>query len=92
MIPAIALLERRVFGEIQKRFWLENGLRLICAGAATGLVQIALRNVFADNWLTLGLEFAVGGAVYCLVLFVTGFVDNDERELINSVRARMGLI
>ena len=92
MIPAIALLERRVFGQVQKRFWLENGIRLLAAGVAAGVVQTLIRGLVSDNWLTLAVEFAVGGAVYLLVLYISGFVDADERELIKSVRARVGLI
>ena len=92
MIPGVAILERRVFGQIQTRFWLESGIRLLLAGTAAGLAEMLLRNIVPDSWWGLGLEFATGGAVYCLVLLAVGFVAEEERELINSVRARVGLI
>jgi len=92
MIPGVAILERRVFGQIQTRFWLESGARLLLAGTAAGLTQMLLRSIVPDSWWGLGLEFMTGGAVYCLVLFAVGFVADEERELINSVRARVGLI
>ena len=92
MIPGVVLLERRVFGQVQKRFWLESGIRLLAAGVAAGFAEMLIRNFLSDAWWSLGLEFAAGGAIYCLVLFALGFVDDEEREFINSVRARMGLI
>jgi hypothetical protein len=40
MIPGVAILERRVFGQIQTRFWLESGIRLLLAGTAAGLAEM----------------------------------------------------
>jgi O-antigen/teichoic acid export membrane protein len=81
-VPVIVYGERRFLGNVQWRFWLAVGVRIVIAIAVTILVQeLALRFV-GQSHLSLLAAGVVGGLVYLATLFVAGFVTEDDKEVI----------
>ncbi len=88
---SVFYVEKWFFKAVQFRFWLNVGGRLAAAAAISAIVQTIIIKQFAAGWLVFLAAAIVGGSVYCLVLWLFGFISADERTLIKNLLNRKSL-
>jgi O-antigen/teichoic acid export membrane protein len=82
---SIYYVEKWFFKRILAGFWLNLFGRLFLAAAATVTVEIFSINYLPDGWLSLFTSSFLGGVTYLLVLWLLGFVTEDEKILVRNV-------
>jgi O-antigen/teichoic acid export membrane protein len=85
---SVFYVERWFFKQVQVRFWLRLagmiGLAMIFAG---GLEKIIIANL-AVTWLTFFIATLCGGMIYCIVLWLLGFITDEEKILFRQILSR----
>jgi len=84
-VAAIAILERKTFGNIQSKYWSALLLRIGVAVVITALVEKAISSILPVSWLSLAITGTAGLAVYALVLFFLGTVSDEDRRLLHRM-------
>ncbi|HEX9959704.1 MAG TPA: oligosaccharide flippase family protein, partial [Pyrinomonadaceae bacterium] len=82
---SIYYVEKWFFGRILAGFWLNLLGRLLFAAVASVLVEIFSINYLPHGWLSLFLSSFLGGVTYLSVLWLLGFVTEDEKILVRNV-------
>jgi O-antigen/teichoic acid export membrane protein len=87
LIPFLAIVdfERRYLGGVQFDFWIGNLPRFALAGLGAYFIEWILLERLTENWLSLVLITIAGSAVYLIVLYLTGFITEDDRRLIRNL-------
>lgn len=84
-LPFIAYVERRFLGGIFWRFWGHTLLRMPLACALAALIEWICLGGIGPNWLGLVVSGIAGLAIYTAVLYFTGFVTEDERDVFREL-------
>jgi O-antigen/teichoic acid export membrane protein len=82
---SIVYVEKRFFKRLLAGFWLRLSGQLLLAAGLTVLVEMSSVNYLPHGWLSLILSSLLGGIVYLLVLWLLGFVTEDEKILVRNV-------
>ena len=82
---SIIYVEKWFFKRILAGFWLNLLGLLVLAAAATVWVEILSINYLPQGWLSLFLSSFLGGVTYLSVLWLLGFVTEDEKILVRNV-------
>lgn len=85
---SIFYVEKWFFKEVQIRFWLKIvgmiGLAILIAAAT----ESVLLNSLSVGWISIIFSTVSGGLVYCLVLWLVGFVTKEDRNLLEGLLRR----
>jgi len=84
-LAMIVVAERKFLGGILYGFWASTILRLIAATALAGFAEWITIGLLSSSWLALIAVGTLGLVVYAVVLFVTGFVKEEEREMLRGL-------
>ncbi|HEX8733827.1 MAG TPA: oligosaccharide flippase family protein [Pyrinomonadaceae bacterium] len=82
---SIIYVEKWFFKRILAGFWLNILGRLLFAAAAAVLVEMLSLSYLPYGWLSLFTSSFLGGIIYLSVLWLLGFVTEDEKILARSV-------
>jgi O-antigen/teichoic acid export membrane protein len=82
---SIIYVEKWFFKRILAGFWLNLLGLLTFAAAATVFVEILSIDYLPAGWLSLFLSSFLGGITYLSVLWLLGFVTEDEKVLVRNV-------
>lgn len=82
---SVFYMEKWFFKAVQFRFWLNTITRLAAAAAISAIVQTVIIKQFAASWLVFLTAATVGGSIYCLTLWLFGFVSADEKTLLKKL-------
>lgn len=89
LVPAYILyLERRVFGHWLARLWRRLILSLATAGSLVTIVQIILFRGLPSGWLWLFASVGLTSLLNAFILWIIGYLDQDEREWIRQFVSR----
>ena len=88
MFFSIFYVEKWFFGRIQSEFWLKLFSRLTVAAGFSILVEKLFIGNFALNWITFVIANLSGAIIYCLTLWLLGFVNEDEKLLLRRILSR----
>jgi O-antigen/teichoic acid export membrane protein len=78
-------LERWFFGKVQLRFWITVAGFLALAAIPAAIVETVLIQNLPAGWAAFTTAVAAGGLVYCAVLWLLGFVTEEEKGLIRRI-------
>lgn len=84
-LPLILYIERRFLQRIAWGFWARTLASIVAATIAAVLVEKFIFSVAPATWLMLIAAVAAGGAVYAIVLVLTGFLSKEERGMLRDV-------
>jgi O-antigen/teichoic acid export membrane protein len=85
---SIFYIEKWFFDKIQVRFWLQAIVVLTIASVLAGFTEKFIIQNFSLGWQTFIGASACGGIIYCLTVWLLGFISEDEKLLIKRVLAR----
>jgi O-antigen/teichoic acid export membrane protein len=85
MFASIFYVEKWFFRKVLSGFWLALIGRLILAATAAALVETFVNKYFSVAWTTFLFSCAAGSLSFAAVLWMTGFVAEDERQLLRRV-------
>lgn len=91
-VPMMLYSEARFLGSIQWRFWGRLIVKVVPATAVLIVGEWLIISALSPSWMALFVSALGGAAVFLSVLFLTGFVAEDEKELARSLLHRAGLI
>ncbi len=82
---SIFVSEKLFFGKIQVGFWAKMLSALIPAAICGALTEWLVVSNLDLSWLILIASTGVGGLVYCGVLYVMGFIAEEDKELLRRL-------
>jgi O-antigen/teichoic acid export membrane protein len=85
MCLSIFYVEKWFFKEVQIKFWIRILSRIGLAAVLSGVVEYLLIQRLTESWASLLVVTLSGGVIYCMVLWVCGFIAEDEKELVRSL-------
>jgi O-antigen/teichoic acid export membrane protein len=85
---SIFYVEKWFFGKIQIKFWVKILGILAISSIFTALTEKIIINSFRPNWLVFCGATVAGGIVYFLIIWVMGFVTEDEKLLFKRLLSR----
>jgi len=85
---SVFVIEKWFFKRVQLRFWFGLAVNLIIAALCAVVMEYLIVMTLPVNWPVFILSVALGGGVYCLVLWFLNFVTGDEKLLIRQVFSR----
>ncbi len=85
---SIFFVEKKFFGTVQTKFWFSLAGNLSLATVAATLVEYVITAFLPFSWPTLLLAVLLGGIAYCFVLWLLGFVAEDDKQLIQGILRR----
>ena len=83
-IPVILFIEKRFLGSVQTGHWMMLLARTGLAGLCMAAFQITTIKLIFGGWPQLLISITGGSAVYAIVLFLSGFFEDDEVERVRS--------
>ncbi len=85
---SIFYIEKWFFGRVQREFWLKVlGVSAVSVIFSATVQKIIIDN-FALSWATFAAANLSGGIIYCVVLWLLGFADEDEKLLVRRILSR----
>jgi O-antigen/teichoic acid export membrane protein len=81
---SIVYVEKWFFKRVLLGFWLRLAGQLLLAAGLTVLVEMASVNYLPSGWLALFLSSFLGGVTYLSILWLLGFVTEDEKLLLRK--------
>jgi hypothetical protein len=88
---SVFYVEKWFFGKIQILFWSKIVGILAVSALFAAVVEVLVINYLAISWLTFILSTFCGGIVYCLFVWIMGFITDDEKLLITNILRRSGI-
>ena len=85
---SIFAVEKLFFRAVQLGFWIRLGANLGLAAIIAVMIEYLTTFYLPANWPTFMFSMFLGGAAYCFVLWLLGFVTADEKLLIKQVFGR----
>lgn len=82
---SVFYVEKWFFGAVQTKLWRQIIIILTTASVAAAIVERATIGFFSAGWLAFLTAGASGFAVYGLVVWVLGFIDEEEKILFRRV-------
>ena len=77
--------EKWFFGKIQFKFWFGLIFLLGTAALLSVIFQELTTKYFSLSWISLLISVGGGGIVYCLTLFISGYLSADEKVMIKNL-------
>jgi O-antigen/teichoic acid export membrane protein len=85
---SIFYVEKWFFEKVQIELWLKIvGILTVSVLIAAFIEELIIRN-FAVSWMTFLLSTFCGGIVYCLFVWIMGFITDDEKLLVKNILRR----
>lgn len=85
---SVFYVEKWFFNNVQIKLWLKIiGALGVSAGLAAIVEKLLISN-FSVSWLTFIFSVICGGIVYCLTVWLLGFITEDERQLVKNILKR----
>lgn len=88
-VPFLLIIEGKLLDGSIWRFWLSSGWRSILASASASAGMYLFFSNVPIRLVLVAFGFAVGGAIYVIVLNLTGFFTADERQMIRDIVSRL---
>ncbi len=85
---SIFYVEKWFFGRIQREFWLKLLSNLAVSTIFLIAVEILFIYNFSVGWTSFAFANVCGGIIYCVVLWLLGFVTDDEKLLLDRILSR----
>ncbi len=85
---SIFYVEKWFFEKIQVLFWLKIIGILSISALLAAVVEKLIITYLAISWLTFFLSTFCGGIVYCLFVWIMGFITDDEKLLVRNILRR----
>lgn len=85
---SIFYVEKWFFGRVQREFWLKLLGVLAVSAFFSATVETLIISNFASSWMTFAAANLGGGVIYCLVVWLLGFIEEDEKLLIRRILIR----
>lgn len=82
---SVFYVEKWFFKKVQTFFWLKIIWILGVSAIFAAIVEWYLIQNFEAGWLSLILVTICGGLVYLTVLFLLGFIDQDDKDLLKNL-------
>jgi len=92
MFFSLFYVERWFFGAVQIKLWLRLSALLGAAAILSIIFQKFIIGNFPLNWIWFFVSVGGGGIVYCLTLFLLGYVTADEKLLIKNLVKRQSQV
>ncbi len=84
-LAIIVVAEKRFLGGVLYVFWVNTLSRLVIAVVITGVAEWAVLGQFQPGWLIFAAVGLIGSAIYAIVLLSTGYLKQDERDVLRSL-------
>ncbi len=85
---SIFYVEKWFFEKVQIEFWLKIvGILTVSVLIAAFVEELIIRNL-SVSWLTFLLSTFCGGIVYCLFVWIMGFITDDEKLFVKNILRR----
>ncbi len=81
-------VEKWFFGQVQIRLWLKISALLGAAAILSIIFQKFVSSNFPVSWIWLIVSVGGGGIIYCLTLFLLGYIAKDEKDLVKNLLRR----
>ncbi len=78
---SIFYVEKWFFGKVQIEFWTRVSIILLISALVSGLIIKIIIENFALGWITFISSTICGGAAYLLIVWLLGFITEDEKDL-----------
>jgi hypothetical protein len=88
-LTMIVVAEQRFLGGVLYRFWGNTLIRLAVAVAITGFAEWKIIEFLQSGWSAFVATGLAGAIVFAGVLFVTGYLKEDERTVLTSLLGRV---
>ena len=85
MFFSICYVEKWFFRRIQISFWSKIIGILGISAVCSAFVIKFINEHFEKNWLAFIAATFAGGVTYCLVLWILGFVTDEEKDLVKNI-------
>ncbi len=85
---SIFYVERWFFKKVQVKFWIKVITILAVSSTASALTERFIVQSYSQSWLVLVAATAVGAFVYFFMVWVLGFVSQDEKLLLKRLLSR----
>lgn len=85
---SVFYIEKWFFNKIQTSFWLKIIGTLGLSAILAGITEWYLLSKLTESWLALFFITFCGGLVYCIVLWLLGFIAEDDKQLIKGIISR----
>ena len=86
-LAMIVVAEQRFLGGVLYRFWASTFTRLAVATAIAGAAEWLINGIFQSGWLSLVMIGLTGAIVYTAVLFMTGYLSQEEESMLKDLVA-----
>lgn len=88
MFLSVYYVEKWMFGGVQTSFWLKLvGILGVSSVSAVAAEKIII-GYFNASWFTFGSAVLTGGIIYCLIVWLLGFISDEEKLLVRSIIKR----
>lgn len=88
MFFSLFYVERWFFGKIQIGFWLKLIFWLGAAAIISAIAQKLITQNLTLNWFSFLTSIICGGIIYLLTIFFSGFITEDEKNLVRNMVKR----
>jgi hypothetical protein len=85
---SVFYVEKWFFKSVQTEFWLKLIGILTAAAFFSMLTEKLVIENFAIGWISMFISIASGAIVYTLILWILGFVTDEERILFRKIISR----
>lgn len=88
-VAFVIYVERRFLGGPLWTFWLAALTRIAIASIVAALIEWFLISTLGISWVSLVIAGAIGLSIYVSFLFLSGFLNSEERSALNGLVARL---
>ncbi len=85
---SIFYVEKWFFKKVQVKFWIKVISILAVSSAASALTERFIIQSYSESWLVLAGATVVGAFVYFFMVWIMGFVSEDEKLLFKKLLSR----
>lgn len=85
---SVFYVEKWIFGEIQTKFWLKLIGMLTFAVVLAGILEKVIISNLSVNWFSMIFATFCGGVVYCVILWLLGFITEEDKLLFKNLFGR----
>ncbi len=84
-VPMIFYVEKRYLGRIFWQFWGFSVKRITIAAIPAFLAEYFIVAAFRPSWFTFLLSVLTGFVIYGSILYISGFFEADEKQLVKDL-------
>ncbi len=85
---SIFYVEKWFFGRVQFAFWAKILSVLLAASVFAAIIEKSIVEYFSFSWLSFLTATISGGIVYILIVWILGFIKEDEKILLRHILQR----